>query len=99
MLPLRLQDVSFLRILQPLSLEIEAGPSTVILGANGAGKSVLMRLMHGLLKPSSGTVSGGGAQVVSAKVTRPIIEPPPWNGGMASRCSALAHSTPMPFGP
>jgi tungstate transport system ATP-binding protein len=29
----------------------------VILGANGAGKSVLMRLMHGLLKPATGTIS------------------------------------------
>ena len=37
------EDVSFLDIIEPLSLEIEAGPSTIILGANGAGKSVLMR--------------------------------------------------------
>jgi tungstate transport system ATP-binding protein len=57
MLPLRLHDVSYLRILEPLSLDIEAGPSTVILGANGAGKSVLMRLMHGLLRPSAGSIS------------------------------------------
>jgi tungstate transport system ATP-binding protein len=56
-LPLRLEQISFLDIIQPLSLEIEAGPSTIILGANGAGKSVLMRLMHGLLAPSSGKVS------------------------------------------
>jgi tungstate transport system ATP-binding protein len=56
MLPLRLQDVDFLHIIKPLSLAIEAGPSTVILGANGAGKSVLMRLMHGLLKPSHGRI-------------------------------------------
>jgi len=56
MLPLRLEAVSFRNIIQPLSLEVEAGPSTVILGANGAGKSVLMRLMHGLLTPSSGTI-------------------------------------------
>ena len=60
-LPLRLQGVSFLDVLQPLSLVVEAGPSTIILGANGAGKSVLMRLMHGLLPPSSGTVSWNGA--------------------------------------
>ena len=57
MLPLRLEAVSFLHVIQPLSLEIEAGPSTIILGANGAGKSVLMRLMHGLLPPTSGRVS------------------------------------------
>ena len=60
-LPLKLQAVTFRGILQPLSLEIEAGPSTIILGANGAGKSVLMRLMHGLLAPTQGTISWSGA--------------------------------------
>jgi tungstate transport system ATP-binding protein len=60
-LPLRLEGVSFLDIIQPLSLEIGAGPSTIILGANGAGKSVLMRLMHGLLRASSGSITWNGA--------------------------------------
>ncbi|TMH20610.1 MAG: phosphate ABC transporter ATP-binding protein [Betaproteobacteria bacterium] len=50
-LPLRLAEVSFAAggrtIIDRVSLEIETGPSTIILGANGAGKSVLMRLMHG----------------------------------------------------
>jgi tungstate transport system ATP-binding protein len=57
MLPLRLEAASYRHILEPLTLEIAAGPSTIILGANGAGKSVLMRLMHGLLEPTSGRVS------------------------------------------
>jgi tungstate transport system ATP-binding protein len=73
MLPLRLQEVSFLRILQPLSLEIEAGPSTVILGANGAGKSVLMRVMHGLLRPSSGTVSWRAPGRQAMVFQRPVM--------------------------
>ena len=59
-LPLALEDLSFVAggrtIIEPLSLAIEAGPSTIVLGANGAGKSVLMRLMHGLIAPSSGTI-------------------------------------------
>jgi len=55
-LPLRLEALSYLEIIKPLSLDIAAGPSTIILGANGAGKSVLMRLMHGLLAPTSGTL-------------------------------------------
>lgn len=59
-LPLALDGLSFTasgrRIIEPLSCTIEAGPSTIILGANGAGKSVLMRLMHGLLAPSGGAV-------------------------------------------
>jgi len=56
-LPLRLSQVTYRDIIQPLSLEIDAGPSTIILGANGAGKSVLMRLMHGLLAPTSGRIA------------------------------------------
>src|SRR5213080_5503725 len=60
-LPLSLDNLSYASngqaIIAGVSLAIVAGPSTVILGANGAGKSVLMRLMHGLLAPTSGTVS------------------------------------------
>lgn len=59
-LPLELKDVIFVAggrvILDRFSAQIAAGPSTVILGANGAGKSVLMRLMHGLLAPANGTI-------------------------------------------
>ena len=56
-LPLRLEELCFRDIIKPLTLDIHAGPSTIILGANGAGKSVLMRLMHGLLAPSAGRVA------------------------------------------
>ncbi|MDH4326197.1 MAG: ATP-binding cassette domain-containing protein [Betaproteobacteria bacterium] len=59
-LPLQLEDVSYAaggrKIIDRVSLALEAGSSTIILGANGAGKSVLMRLMHGLLAPSAGRV-------------------------------------------
>jgi tungstate transport system ATP-binding protein len=59
-LPLRLEAVSYAAggrtIIEPVDLALQAGASTIILGANGAGKSVLMRLMHGLLAPSAGRV-------------------------------------------
>jgi tungstate transport system ATP-binding protein len=72
-LPLRLEALTFLNVIQPLTLELEAGPSSIILGANGAGKSVLMRLMHGLLQPSSGRVvwSGPGRQAMVFQ--RPVM--------------------------
>jgi tungstate transport system ATP-binding protein len=72
-LPLRLEAVSFLDVIKPLSLELAAGPSTVILGANGAGKSVLMRLMHGLLPPSAGRIawSSNGRQAMVFQ--RPVM--------------------------
>jgi len=60
-LPLRVEQLTFVAgarfIIDRISLDIEAGPSTIILGANGAGKSVLMRLMHGLLAPTSGRIA------------------------------------------
>ena len=72
-LPLRLEAVSFLNVIEPLSLELGAGPSTIILGANGAGKSVLMRLMHGLLRPSAGRItwSSNGRQAMVFQ--RPVM--------------------------
>jgi tungstate transport system ATP-binding protein len=79
-LPLRLEEVSYAAggrtIIDCVSLTLEAGPSTVILGANGAGKSVLMRLMHGLLAPSGGRVvwSTVGARRRQAMVfQRPVM--------------------------
>lgn len=63
--PLLLTDVEFapngVPLLRDIQLSIAGGARTVILGANGAGKSVLMRLMHGLLAPSSGRVLWNGS--------------------------------------
>ena len=72
-LPLRLEGASFRDIIKPLSLELAAGPSTIILGANGAGKSVLMRLMHGLLQPSAGTISWSSAGRQAMVFQRPVM--------------------------
>jgi len=77
-LPLDLDRVSFAAggrtIIDAVSLRIEAGPSTIILGANGAGKSVLMRLMHGLLAPSAGEIRWHGNGRRQAMVfQRPVM--------------------------
>ncbi len=60
MLPLVLDDVSLVaggaRIIDRLSARLEGGVRSVILGANGAGKSMLLRLCHGLIEPSTGRV-------------------------------------------
>jgi tungstate transport system ATP-binding protein len=65
MLPLVLDSVSFRvngkTIIDRVSIEIGTGPRTIILGSNGAGKSVLMRLCHGLLEPTSGSIVWRGA--------------------------------------
>jgi tungstate transport system ATP-binding protein len=65
-LPLALEGVSFeaggKRLIKDFTCRFEPGPRTVIIGANGAGKSLLMRLCHGLIKPSAGRITWLGAE-------------------------------------
>ena len=42
--------------LKNVSFELRDGEITGLLGLNGAGKSTLMRLVYGLLQPTSGQV-------------------------------------------
>ena len=55
-----LENVSFSfkdgEILHDVNLEVKNGQFVGVIGANGAGKTTLIRLMLGLLKPSSGKV-------------------------------------------
>lgn len=46
-----------------LSFDVEQGEVFGFLGANGAGKSTTIRMLCGLLKPSSGTALVGGVDV------------------------------------
>jgi len=59
-LPLCTEGLGFsaggVEILRDISLTITAGAPTLLIGANGAGKSVLLRLLQGLLEPSAGRV-------------------------------------------
>ncbi|MHC5654140.1 ABC transporter ATP-binding protein [Stappia sp. ICDLI1TA098] len=43
-----------------VDLSIAAGRTTMIMGANGAGKSLLLRLVHGLIAPTSGEIAWRG---------------------------------------
>jgi tungstate transport system ATP-binding protein len=45
------------RLIDRVSFTLTPGPCTVLLGANGAGKSLLLRLCHGLIEPSVGVIS------------------------------------------
>lgn len=44
------------KVLDRLSIDIIPGRTTVVVGRSGSGKSVLLKLMMGLLKPDSGKV-------------------------------------------
>ena len=50
-------------VLQPLDLTVERGTITGFIGRNGSGKTVLFKLICGLLLPSTGTVTVDGVRL------------------------------------
>lgn len=54
------------RLVDGVDLSLAEGRCTMVMGANGAGKSLLLRLLHGLIAPSAGTVTWRGAPLDKA---------------------------------
>jgi len=52
--------------LGPLSLEVPAGRTTVLIGPSGCGKSTLLRLLIGLVEPDAGAITFAGKPVTPA---------------------------------
>lgn len=48
-----------------LNLEIKRGETTTVMGASGTGKSVLLKMLIGLLRPDGGTISFDGSDVTT----------------------------------
>ncbi|MBM3898040.1 MAG: ATP-binding cassette domain-containing protein [Thaumarchaeota archaeon] len=65
---IELQDIWFSYdgknyILKEVNLSIKQGSSTVIVGANGCGKTTLLKIINGLVKPQKGSVRVFGINV------------------------------------
>lgn len=52
------------RVLDGLDLDIQAGQSVALLGANGSGKTTTLRCIVGLARPDRGRVTVGGIDVL-----------------------------------
>ena len=50
-------------VLREVSFAVRAGHMTILLGASGAGKSVVLKLILGLLKPDSGVIRVNGERI------------------------------------
>ncbi len=53
--------------LRGVSLEIDAGKLTAVMGPSGSGKSTLMHILAGLDKPTAGSVSIAGTEITKLK--------------------------------
>ena len=70
---LKLENVSFAydnghEVLKEISLVLTEGEQVALIGANGVGKSTLLKLFVGLLSPQSGCVSVSGLPVEKANL-------------------------------
>ena len=60
-LPIGIKDLSLIvderKILSSLNLSINSDDVTVIMGPNGAGKSIFLKILNGILTPTSGCIT------------------------------------------
>ena len=91
LLPLHVDGLVFAvgsrRVVDNVSFRLDAATRTVIIGANGAGKSVLLRLCHGLLRPTSGTIRWNAPELPGAPRRQAMVFQRP----VLLRRSALAN--------
>ena len=57
------RDTQRIDVFTGLTLDIDAGSFTALMGPSGSGKSTLLNLIAGLDRPTSGVVRVGGAEV------------------------------------
>jgi len=58
------------RALFNISLEVVAGEAVAVIGSNGAGKTTLMRVISGMLRARSGTMTFEGRSLIGLKAPR-----------------------------
>jgi phospholipid/cholesterol/gamma-HCH transport system ATP-binding protein len=56
-------------VLQNISFTVQRGETRIILGPAGGGKSVLMKLANGLIRPDSGTIRVFGEEITGMRET------------------------------
>lgn len=61
------------RLLDGVDLDIRTGSITMLLGHNGAGKTVLLRTLHGLLAADSGSIIGPSPARQKMVFQKPIL--------------------------
>lgn len=97
---------ALVRALHDITLQIKAGERVALVGANGCGKSSMLRLLHGLMRPSSGVVHTQAGLRQAMVFQRPymmrmslqanlsvglFLQGVPWRAARAQSLQALQH--------
>ena len=61
-----------IRVLRDVSLDIEEGSITALIGSNGAGKTTLMRTLAGLIGVGQGSIQFDGADITRQAANRRV---------------------------
>lgn len=77
-------------VLDNINIEIKQGETMVVIGPSGTGKSTLLRLLTGLMRPTSGQVRIAGREITS--LTERQLNEVRLNIGMVFQYSALFDS-------
>lgn len=77
-------------VLKGLNLNVENGETTVVMGCSGCGKSVLLKLIIGLLEPDEGSIWIDGKEITN--LTDKQIDEVRKRFGMVFQSSALFDS-------
>ncbi|MFL2770990.1 MAG: ABC transporter ATP-binding protein [Rhodospirillaceae bacterium] len=74
MLEIRTLSVSYgpINALQEVSLVVKEGETVALLGANGAGKTTMLRAISGLVRPRSGAVTMRGQDLLGISVEKRV---------------------------
>ncbi len=57
------KDYGRVRVVDGVSIELSAGQVRAVVGENGTGKSTLMKMLSGIVRPTSGQISVDGQQI------------------------------------
>ena len=61
---------SAIPVLKDVSIKVEAGQFVAIVGPNGAGKTTLFKTISGIVRPSAGSITFEGADLLSIQPSR-----------------------------
>lgn len=77
LLPVAVRDVVLrfgtVTVLDGVSLDLGASGCTMIMGQNGSGKSLLLKLLHGLMQPTAGTIAWGGQNAAQVTARQALV--------------------------